>query len=120
MRKSALEIWALGGARGGGLTVNLVKAVITYARIKHRRLGRVERGYGDVAGREEEVEVGGVEKRGGLGCAGVAKDTTALSAVMTSLKEREGDATVEVVAVGRDCIRLLEGKHVSSLNGVDM
>lgn len=90
--------------------MNLVKAVIADSRVLDGRLWRLKGGYGDVAGRKEEVEICGVEERSGLGSAGMAKDTTALSAMMTAFKERKGDATVEVVAIGREGVGL---GHVS-------
>ncbi len=50
--------------------------------------------------------MGGIEERSGLGSTGIAEDTTTFPAVMTSLKERKGYTTVEVVAVGSNCVGL--------------
>lgn len=50
--------------------------------------------------------MGGVKEGGRPGAACLAEDAAALSAVVAALEDGEGDAAVEVVAVGGECVRL--------------
>ena len=61
-----------------------VPALIAHARVDNGGGGRVVNDDGDIAGRMEECEVGGIEEGGGLATAIAAEDTATLATVLES------------------------------------